>query len=293
MNSGSSEDAEGGVFVRLVEKKSGTRVEWVLEMTDGERAAADCRSLDCAGSFAIANDSASLGMTISRKMLATNCGDALGTNQGTPATHCDEALGMTRGYGTISATNVDETIGISNSAELRGRSESQRLARAFRARWPRSCVIPWMEAVADPREEWWELRRNSPKQSGEISQAAFLLRARQLGLKVALPWGDSDRFDFVVWREGGPIYRVQVKGTGRLHRRGYEVQPVHTARGGRKQRYTAKEIDVVAAHVQPVDVWYLLPIGEVGQAKSLRFYPDIESRRPMWEEYREAWEVLR
>ncbi len=149
-----------------------------------------------------------------------------------------------------------------------------------------------MEAVADPQEKWWESRRNSPKQSGEISQAAFLLRARQLGFKVALPWGDSERYDFVVWMEGCVIYRVQVKGTGRLHRRGYEVQPVHTARGGRKQRYTAKEIDVVAAHVQPVDAWYLLPIGAVGRAKSLRFYPDIESRRPMWEEYREAWEVL-
>jgi hypothetical protein len=41
-----------------------------------------------------------------------------------------------------------------------------------------------------------------------------------------------------------------------------------------------------------VDVWYLIPIAAVGRAKSLRFYPDIKSREPMWEEYREAWEVL-
>ena len=109
---------------------------------------------------------------------------------------------------------------------------------------------------------------------------------------MALPWGDSERYDFVVWREGGAMCRVQVKGTGRLHRRGYEVQPVHSTRGHGKKRYTAKEIDVVAAHVQPVDVWYLLPIKRVARAKSLRFHPDIESRRPMWEEYREAWEVL-
>ena len=239
LDSGSGEDAEGGVFVRLVEKKSGTRVEWVLEMTEAERAAADSRSLDCAGSFAIANDSASLGMTSSGK-----------------------SLGMTRSGKALGAERT------ANDPR-----ETERLASALRERGPHSCVIPWMEAVADPREEWWELRRNSPKQSGEISQAAFLLRARQLGFKVALPWGDSERFDFVVWREGGAIYRVQVKGTGRLHRRGYEVQPVHTSRGGRKQRYTAKEIDVVAAHVQPVDVWYLLPISAVGRAKSLRFYP--------------------
>ena len=207
-----------------------------MVMTEAERAAADSRSLDCAGSFAIANDAASLGMT-------------------SPGGPTDRG--------------------------------------AMIERWPHGCKIPWMEAVADPREKWWELRRNDPKQSGEISQAAFLLRARQLGFKVALPWGDSERYDFVVWmEEGGPMYRVQVKGTGRLYRRGYEVQPVHTARGGRKERYAAKEIDVVAAHVQPVDAWYLLPIKKVGRAMSLRFYPDIESRKPMWEEYREAWEEL-
>ncbi len=235
--------------MKLVDHKSGNRVEWVLEMTEAERAAADSRSLDCAGSFAIANNSASLGMTTGRQMPGmTNYG-------GTP--------------GTTDPRAIDELCTYN------------------------SVIGPWMTAVADPREKWWLGMRKNPKRSGEISQAAFLFRARTMGLKVALPWGDSERYDFVVWaEEGGPMFRVQVKGTGRLYRRGYEVQPVHATRRRGKKRYTAKEIDVVAAHVQPVDVWYLLPIAAVGRAKSLRFYPDIESRRPMWEEYREAWEVL-
>lgn len=154
--------------------------------------------------------------------------------------------------------------------------------------------VPWLMAVADPKEEWWKRFRGNPKGLGEISQAAFLLKARQLGFGVAIPWGDSERCDFVVWsRDGGKIWRVQVKGTGRLYRRGYEVQPVHSTRGQGKKRYTAREIDVVVAHVQPVDAWYVIPIEKVGRAKSLRLYPDIESRRPMWEEYREAWDALR
>jgi hypothetical protein len=115
-------------------------------------------------------------------------------------------------------TEGGEAIGIPNFAEANNRRESERLPGALRKRWPHSCEIPWMEAVTDPREKWWELRRNRPKQSGEISQAAFLLR--QLGLKVAMPWGDSERYDFVVWMEGGATYRVQVKGTGRSHRVG-------------------------------------------------------------------------
>ena len=35
-----------------------------------------------------------------------------------------------------------------------------------------------------------------------------------------------------------------------------------------------------------------LPIGAFAGAKSLRFYPDIQSREPRWEEYREKWDCL-
>ena len=137
-------------------------------------------------------------------------------------------------------------------------------------------VIPWLCAAADPCEKWWLRLRGNPKRAGEISQAAFLLKAEMMGFDVALPWGDNQKFDFVVWRRDGRAVRVQVKGTGRLHRRGYEVQPVHTTRGGGKKRYTKKDIDVIAAHVQPVDAWYLIPIEKVGRAKSMRLYPGIE-----------------
>jgi hypothetical protein len=153
-------------------------------------------------------------------------------------------------------------------------------------------IVPWIFAMADPAEKWWERMRGNPKRLGEVSQAAFLLRAEMMGFGLSLPWGDSERYDFVVLGNDGRALRVQVKGTGRLHRRGYEVQPVRSTRGRRKKRYTKKDIDVLAAHVQPVDVWYLIPIEEVGRAKSLRFYPDIRARRPMWEEWRDRWKVL-
>ena len=156
-----------------------------------------------------------------------------------------------------------------------------------------SMVLPWLMAAADPADKWWKRLRRNPKRSGEISQAAFLAKAWSLGFGVALPWGDSERYDFIVWAKGSRMFRVQVKATGRLHRRGYEVQAVHSTRGQGKKRYTPGEIDVLAAHVQPLDVWYLLPICAVGQAKSLRFYPDIRCRKPQWEQYREAWDLLR
>jgi PD-(D/E)XK endonuclease len=199
------------------------------------------------------------------------------------------------------------------------KSELPLLAQSTREKWGTHSgqtehaggfVIPWLCAAVDPNEKWWERLRGNPKRAGEVSQAAFLLKAEMMGFDVALPWGDNQKFDFVVWRRDGRAMRVQVKGTGRLHRRGYEVQPVHTTRRGGKKRYTKKDIDVIAAHVQPVDAWYLIPIEKVGPAKSLRLYPEIKvksSVRPIlrkagsgghsravarWERWRDAWEVI-
>jgi hypothetical protein len=156
--------------------------------------------------------------------------------------------------------------------------------------------VPWIFAVADPGESWWERRKRNPKRMGEISQAAFLLKAGTLGFGIALPWGDSEKCDFIVWAgPAGRLLRVQVKGTRRLNRGGYDVQPVYSSRGEGKKIYTAAEIDVLAAHVvvDGKDHWYLLPVEAFVGVKSLRFYPDLKSRNPQWERYREAWEWLR
>jgi hypothetical protein len=159
--------------------------------------------------------------------------------------------------------------------------------------------IPWIMAVAEePGDSWLERRKRNPKRMGEVSQAAFLMKAQTMGFGLALPWGDSEKYDFIVWaRPGGRLLRVQVKATGRLNRGGYDVQPVYSTRGEGKKTYTARDIDVLAAHVvleglQGKEVWYLLPVGAIVGVKSLRFYPDMKSRRPRWEGYREAWEWL-
>ncbi|MGC2170303.1 MAG: hypothetical protein WA623_02845 [Candidatus Sulfotelmatobacter sp.] len=98
-------------------------------------------------------------------------------------------------------------------------------------------------------------------------------------------------------RPEGKLLRVQVKGTGRLNRGGYDVQPVYSTRGEGKKTYTARDIDVLAVHVMQEGVegkqaWYLLPVGAFAGVKSLRFSPDLTSRTARWEGYREAWKWL-
>src|SRR5580693_4859870 len=59
--------------------------------------------------------------------------------------------------------------------------------------------VPWMFAEADADAGWWERRRSNPKRMGGLSQAAFLVKAQSLGFGLALPWGASERYDFIVW----------------------------------------------------------------------------------------------
>ncbi len=72
-------------------------------------------------------------------------------------------------------------------------------------------------------------RRRNPKRAGELAEAAFLLKAQSLGFRVLRPWGDSERYDFVL-DSGGRLWRVQLKSTSVIHARGYEVLTGFTAK---------------------------------------------------------------
>ncbi len=134
-------------------------------------------------------------------------------------------------------------------------------------------------------------KRANTKRVGEISEAAFLHKAVSLGFRVTKPWGDSERYDFVV-DSGEKLWRVQIKSTAVVQAGGYHIQPIHYVYGERKVVYTEKEIDVLAAHVIPLDVWYVLPVGALAEGSSLRLYPEGGCARARFEKYREGWDLL-
>src|SRR5438128_8890814 len=103
-----------------------------------------------------------------------------------------------------------------------------------------SVVLPVLTGAAE-REKGWRLRRN-PKRAGEISEAAFVLRAHSLGFLVAKPWGDSEKYDFVL-DAGSKLWRVQLKSTEVVHARGYEIQPIYSVDGKGKGGYMEEEVD--------------------------------------------------
>src|SRR6266566_3093621 len=89
------------------------------------------------------------------------------------------------------------------------------------------------------------------------------------------------------------LWRVQLKCTEVVRARGYDVQPIYSIYGQGKMVYTAEDIDVLVAHIIPLDIWYVLPIEAFAPCKSLRFYPQGGCKRPRFEHYREAWHLLR
>lgn len=133
--------------------------------------------------------------------------------------------------------------------------------------------------------------RPNTKRVGELAEAAFLHKAELLGLKLAKPWGDSNRYDFIL-DNGQRCLRIQVKCTQSINARGYQVQSTYCDKK-KKAKYTAHDVDVLVAYVIPLDLWYVVPVEAFPASASLRFYPQGGVRRPRFEQYREAWHHLR
>lgn len=124
-----------------------------------------------------------------------------------------------------------------------------------------------------------------PKARGEWGESVFMARAVEHGLPVSRPWGESNSFDFVVGKPGRFV-SVQVKSTTVRDCGGYACSLRQNNR-----RYARGSFDFIAAYVIPEDVWYIIPAKKVAG----RGYVTLcsSSREANFEEYREAWYLLR
>jgi hypothetical protein len=130
------------------------------------------------------------------------------------------------------------------------------------------------------------------KRQGELAELAFMCKAASLGLGVSKPYGETERFDFII-TSGRRLWRVQVKSTSRLHHRLYAIH-AHGSRRRDVDLYTKDEIDLIVVYLIPEDAWYVIPIGAIKGRRWLYFYPNGNLRgRAKWEKYREAWWQMR
>src|ERR1051326_7511192 len=126
------------------------------------------------------------------------------------------------------------------------------------------------------------------KRLGERAEAAFLAKVAGLGFGVAKPWGDSDRYDFIV-DAGGRLWRVQVKSAHRVGKHGeYHFRMSDNS----FQTYEENEIDALVCYVAPIDAWYVFPPEVVCGRRSMTLFCTSVRRLSKFEKYREGWWLL-
>ena len=109
-----------------------------------------------------------------------------------------------------------------------------------------------------------------------------------MGIGVAKPWGDSDRYDFII-DAGGRLLRVQVKSAHCVCPQdgGYCV---FGGSSSTRQPYRVDEIDLLVAYIAPEDIWYVFPPHAFRTMTSVRLFPHHGHKISKHEQYREAWE---
>jgi PD-(D/E)XK endonuclease len=104
------------------------------------------------------------------------------------------------------------------------------------------------------------------------------------------PGGDSERYDFIV-DAGSRFWRVQIKATATRSLADTKSRPP-TALASARVTSPPDDIDLFAAYILPLDVWYFVPADALPPSASLRFYPHRRARHARFEQYRDAWHYL-
>ena len=125
------------------------------------------------------------------------------------------------------------------------------------------------------------------KHRGELAELAFMRKAASRGYAVSKPWGDCERYDFVV-RFGKVFWRVQVKSVrAKDPRRSYYRLGTTNSH---KLPYTSEHIDFLVGYIFPEDTWYIFPAVIVENRTALCITPN--SKRSRLEKFREAWKLM-
>jgi hypothetical protein len=102
------------------------------------------------------------------------------------------------------------------------------------------------------------------KRIGERSEGQVLAALLKADKVVLMPFGDNQRYDFVIDEKGG-FRRIQVK-TGRLLKNGAirASTTSSTHRAGKRRGYV-DEADYFAIYCPENDKVYMMPVHQVGQ----------------------------
>ena len=105
-------------------------------------------------------------------------------------------------------------------------------------------------------------KKRNTKYVGDLSELAAIKAFIENGYRVAIPFGENNRYDLIVERDN-TLSRVQVK-TGRLRRGAilFNCYSSHSHRGGGARTY-AGEVEYFAVYCTETDQVYLIPLSDM------------------------------
>ncbi|MGA9389356.1 MAG: group I intron-associated PD-(D/E)XK endonuclease [Candidatus Sulfotelmatobacter sp.] len=142
--------------------------------------------------------------------------------------------------------------------------------------------------------KFWEKFR-TVKERGEWVELQFMAEAARRRFGISRPWKSTGPYDVGI-EHGANFLRIQVKSTTFRLGRGYwcQFKPNHKT----KRDYSLKQIDLFAAYVIPMNVWYLIPASLLlgrSRIKGTMVCPlalPVRRNSYRYESYRESWQLL-
>jgi len=137
------------------------------------------------------------------------------------------------------------------------------------------------------------------KRTGSIYEQQFSLDALKNGLEVFTPIGDYLPQDCIVMNSAGRTFRVQVKGTGVLiedkRNNGGLGRYMITSASGKKVKETidCTKVDTLAAYIEPVNAWYIIPCMDLDNAIRISLYPHNAKSKAKYERFLNNWNAFK
>ena len=136
------------------------------------------------------------------------------------------------------------------------------------------------------------------RRDGSLYEQIFFAEALKHGLEVFPPLGDYLPIDCLVMNSAGRVFKVQIKGTSKVticpKNKGSGRYKITASCGSlKKQPLDCTKVDVLAAFIEDLELWYLIPCMSLDNALTLGLYPNIPDSKGKHEKFRENWDLFK
>ena len=136
------------------------------------------------------------------------------------------------------------------------------------------------------------------KRRGNLYEQVFFTEALSRNLEVFTPLGDYLPQDCLVMNQAGKIFKVQIKGTKDIQfdraNGGMGRYMITTSTGScKKETIDCTKVDILAAYIESIPTWYLIPCLEINQCVRISLYAHNPKSKAKHEQFREAWDIFK